>query len=229
MNRLLKFKQTDDRKVFWVSDTHLNHNPKWPVPIWEMRGYKSAQDHTDSIIEAINQAVRPNDILIHAGDFCLNTEENGLNELLARIRCQDIYMLWGNHNNPLWRVYQREVNRMFANLAGGVDQGDVEYEVYPFRYKNIVFVGNYLEMTVDGHYFVVEHYPVHVWNYLKDGAKMICGHSHCALPFSSVENDEAKILDIGWDGYKRVLSTEDILAIMNKKNVYKPGDHHVRD
>lgn len=138
-------------------------------------------------------------------------------------------MLWGNHNNPLWRVYRGEVDKMFANLAGGVDQGNVEYEVYPFRYKNIVFVGNYLEMSVDGHYFVVSHYPIHVWNYLKDGAKMICGHSHCGLPFSRMDSLDAKILDIGWDGYKKVLTTEDILAIMNKKAIFNAGDHHVRD
>jgi calcineurin-like phosphoesterase family protein len=229
MNKLLKFRQTDDRRVLWVSDTHLNHAPKWQVPIWEMRGYNSAQHHTDSIIDAINQAVRPNDVLMHAGDFCLNTEENGLNELLSRIRCQNIYMLWGNHNNPLWRVYQREVKKVLVPRVAWENEDEFPCEAYPFKWKNVVFVGNYLEMTVDGHYFVVEHYPIHVWNYLKDGAKMICGHSHCALPFSSVENAEAKILDIGWDGYKRVLMTEDILAIMNKKNVYKPGDHHVRD
>ncbi len=106
MNKVLKIKQTAEQKVYWVSDTHLNHNRDF---VYEVRGFKSSQEHTDFIINKINEIVRPNDILIHVGDLCLNTEENGLNELLARIQCQNIYLLWGNHNNPLWKIYQREV------------------------------------------------------------------------------------------------------------------------
>jgi len=226
MNRVLKFKQTEERQVWWTSDTHCNHDPRWEVPLWEARGYTSSKHHTDSIIDALNKAARPNDVLIHAGDFCLNTDESGLNELLARIQCQDIIMLWGNHNNPLWKIYRREVDKMFANLAGGIDQGDTEYEVYPFRYKNITFVGNYLELTVDGHYFVVEHYPIHVFNYMKDGAKMICGHSHGGLDFSQPNNLNSKILDVGWDLFKKPLSTEEILNIMSKKQIFQTTDHH---
>ena len=230
MNKQIKIRQTDDRKVFWTSDTHLNHDPKWAVPLWEARGHKSAKDHTDFIISRINQSVRPNDILIHAGDFALNTDEAGLNELLARIQCQNIYMLWGNHNNPLWRVYQRELKRAFPTTDQFASlQGEGELEVYPFRYKNIVFLGNYAEIVVDGHLFVVAHYPVYVWNYLKDGAKMICGHSHYNLPFSIADNLEAKILDVGWDGFARPLTNSEVLTIMNRKAVFKPGDHHEKD
>ena len=224
MNRVLKLKQTDDQKVYWVSDTHLNHNRDF---VYEVRGHKSSEEHTSFVINKINEIVRPNDILIHCGDFCLNTDENGLNSLLARIQCQTIYMLWGNHNNPLWKVYQREIKGLIDTTAR------FEYEecceIYPFRYKNIVFLGNYAEISVDGHYFCASHYPIHVWNELSHGSKMVCGHSHYGLPFSRVDNLDAKILDVGWDGYSRPLSNSEVLTIMNKKNVYKPGDHHVRD
>ena len=225
MNRVLKLKQTDDQKVYWVSDTHLNHNRDF---VYEVRGHKSAQEHTDFIINKINELVRPNDILMHAGDFCLNTEENGLNSLLARIQCQNIYMTWGNHNNPLWKVYQREVKTFLKTYSTLYECGEVpeDMEIYPFRYKNVTFLGNYAEITVDGHYFVMCHYPVHVWNHVKDGAKMICGHSHYGLAFSRADNLDAKILDVGWDGYSRPLLTGEVLAIMNKKAVFATGDHH---
>ena len=214
MNRVLKLKQTADQKDYWVSDTHLNHNRDF---VYEVRGHKSAQEHTDFIINKINELVRPNDILMHAGDFCLNTEENGLNSLLARIQCQNIYMTWGNHNNPLWKIYKREV----LSRLNGITQGYVsasldgynspeDLEVYPFRYKNVIFLGNYAEITVDGHYFVMCHYPVHVWNHVKDGAKMVCGHSHYGLPFSQAHTLDAKILDVGWDGYLRPLLTGEV-------------------
>ena len=225
MNRVLKIRQSDGQEVYWVSDTHLNHNRDF---VYEVRGFKSSQEHTDFIIDKINEIVRPNDILMHGGDFCLNTEESGCNELLARIQCQNIYMIWGNHNNPLWKIYNREVCAKFQGdtYTDGMFVDNIE--VYPFRYKNVVFLGNYAEITVDGQYFVMAHYPIHVWNYVKDGAKMICGHSHYGLPFSQADNLDAKILDIGWDGYARPLSTKEVLDIMDKKAIFETGDHHKR-
>jgi calcineurin-like phosphoesterase family protein len=227
MNKVLKIRQTDDQKVYWVSDTHLNHNRDF---VYEVRGFKSSQEHTDFIIDKINEVVRSNDILMHGGDFCLNTEESGCNELLARIQCQNIYLLWGNHNNPLWKIYKREVESMWGAALDISDSISREIpEIYPFRYKNIVFYGNYLEVVVDGQYFVMAHYPIHVFNYMKDGAKMICGHSHYGLPFSQADNLSSKILDVGWDGFARPLSTEEVLKIMDKKSIFVSGDHHTND
>lgn len=230
MNNILKIKQTNDQKVYWVSDTHFNHNKDF---VYGARGFKSSQEHTDAIIDKINELVRPNDILFHAGDFCLNTEENGFNSLLARILCQNIYMTWGNHNNPLWKIYKREVKKYLEvfgdetiHCGGGIPPEIEDVEIYPFRYKNLVFIGNYAEISVDGQYFVLCHYPIHVWNYVKDGAKMICGHSHYGLPFSQMDNLDAKILDVGWDGFSRPLSTKEVLDIMDKKSIFETGDHH---
>src|SRR5271155_4208587 len=104
MNALLKIKQTEEGKVYWTSDLHLNHNRDF---VFGARGFKSSQEHTDFIINKINEVVRPNDILMNAGDFCLNTDESGFNSLLARINCQNMYTLWGNHNNPVWKIYRR--------------------------------------------------------------------------------------------------------------------------
>lgn len=221
----MKIRQTPEQKVYWLSDTHLNHNRDF---VYGARGFNSSQEHTDFVINKINEIVRPNDILMHAGDFCLNTEEKGLNSLLARIHCQNIYMTWGNHNNPLWKIYQNEVANFFRSMDDDftATQPKPDVEIYPFRYKNILFLGNYVELTVDGQYFVMCHYPIHVWNYVKDGCKMICGHSHYGLPFSQADNLDAKILDVGWDGYCRPLSTEEVLKIMDTKKIFATGDHH---
>ena len=223
MNRVLKFIQSNNRKVFWTSDWHAFHKRDF---VWESRGYKSAEDHTSFIRDKVNEIVKPNDVIINVGDITLNCQEGQFEAFINSINCQNMYLLWGNHNSPSWTIYKREVDSMFTNLAGGVDQGNVEYEVYPFRYKNITFVGNYLEMTVDGHYFVVSHYPIHVFNYMKDGTKMICGHSHGGLDFSQPNNLNSKILDVGWDLFKKPLSTEEVLNIMNKKQIFQTTDHH---
>jgi calcineurin-like phosphoesterase family protein len=216
MNKELKFKQSDDQKIYGVSDTHLNHNREF---IWGARGYPDSKSHTDGVINSINDNVRANDILLHLGDICLNTDESGFNNLLGRINCQNIYMLWGNHNNPTWRVYQNAIKEEY---------GRDDIEIYPFRYRNVIFIGNYAEALLDGHLFVLHHYPIYVFNYMKDGAKHLCGHSHYGLEFSKATNLKSKILDIGWDGFKKPLSLNEILAIMDTKEVFDAGDHHTR-
>jgi len=231
MNKSIKFRQTEEQKVYWTSDSHLNHNPKWKVPLWETRGFKSSEEHTNTIIDKINERVRPNDILIHAGDFCLNTSESQFEELLSRINCQNIHYIWGNHNSRIKDAYERTVKEFFQKMDDDftATQPKPDVEVYPIRYRNIVFIGNYAEIVVDGQYFIVAHYPIHVFNYMKYGAKMICGHSHYGLPFSQATNLNSKILDIGWDGYGKVLSTQEILDIMDTKKIFESGDHHTNN
>lgn len=233
MNRRLKLVQSEKSRVYITSDTHLNHDPKWEVPLWEARGHTSSKDHTDFIINTINGLVRPEDSLIHLGDFCLNTSEAGLEELLSRIHCQTIYMLWGNHNNPLWKVYRREVLKALNGITQGYVSASLDgwhkpedLEVYPFRYRNIVFLGNYIEVIIDGQLYVMEHYPVHVFNEMKHGVFHLCGHSHYGLDFSQATNLQNKILDVGWDGWKKPYTTAEIAEIMAKKQVFVTSDHH---
>jgi len=219
MINTLKIKETEERKVYITSDTHFNHDREF---IWGVRGYLNNQDHTDSIINDINSLVRPNDILIHCGDFCLNTTREMLDVLLDRINCQNIYYIWGNHNNPLQKVYNERCSLL--NL-GKEEPGVSNTEVYPIRYKNLVFMGNYMEAFINGRAFVFCHYPIYVWNNMKDGVIHCCGHSHYSLPFSQAEDLTAKILDVGWDGFKQPYSPKEIESIAAKKGLLKV-DHH---
>jgi len=74
--------------------------------------------------------------------------------------------------------------------------------------------------------FVLCHYPIHVFNYMNKRANHLCGHSHGTLPFSDERNTTSKVLDVGWDDFHKVLSFEEILTIMRKKDMFEPGDHH---
>ena len=82
--RPLKLTHNDSHKVFFTSDTHFRHNQKF---IFESRGYKDRYEHDDALIAKINEVVRPQDTLIHLGDFCLNITPPEFNEILARINC----------------------------------------------------------------------------------------------------------------------------------------------
>jgi calcineurin-like phosphoesterase family protein len=127
-------------------------------------------------------------------------------------------MLWGNHNNPVESVYRREV---FAKYGE-------EIKVYPFRYRNVIFLGDYQELLLDGQILIMMHYPVNVWNFMKESAFMLCGHSHYSFPVTRADFKEGLILDVGWDGNLGPYSFDDIKSIMSKKKI-KEVDHHVNE
>ncbi len=116
--RPLKLTHNDSHKVFFTSDTHFNHDKAF---IYEARGYKNRYEHNDALIAKINEVVRPEDTLIHLGDFCLNITPPEFNEILARINCQNIAYIWGNHNSCIRRLYEEAIATEYGK----------DIEVYP--------------------------------------------------------------------------------------------------
>jgi len=212
MNRELRIRQTAEQKVYFSSDFHLNHSPKWPVPIWKGRGFESVTEMNDAIIKSINDTVRSTDILIFLGDFVLNCSEAQFEEFLSRINCQNIYMLFGNHNSCVWNVYQTTLYSQF---------GMKDVEIYPIQYRNITFIGNYAEIIVDGRIFVITHYPIHSWNNQKRGSIHLYGHQHC-------ENNPqgGRRMDVGWDRDKRPYSIDEIWNKLSNVPILSDGGHH---
>lgn len=238
--RTLNIKTDENVKAWFSSDFHLNHQgPKGGIPLWQSRGYKSPEDMTDQITAKVNELVMPNDYLFYLGDWCLNTTEDKFESDLARFNCRNIFMIWGNHNNPVRRVYERAVRR---SLAGQIN-GDVKWydpsqkrgvvdarwmgavEVYPFRYKNIVFCGDYMEAIVDGLYICMCHYPIEGWNSMGNSSFMIHGHEHSNVKNHLPEGIDGKILDVSWDYFKSPISVQEIEKIMCNKNIRKLGHH----
>lgn len=234
MNKLLKFKQTDDKKHYWVSDTHYNHNPNWTIPLHETRGYTNAIEMNADIVDKINITVRPNDVLWHLGDIALNCDENQFNDFISKIKCQNIYLLWGNHNNPSAGIYRNEIDNWLSyndegyntEKGGTIYVDEIRPEIYPLRYKNVVFMGDYQEIVVDGQYMVMMHYALNVWNRGMNGAFMVHGHSHGNFKNSlPTELNCGKILDVSWDVFKKPISFNELCNIMKNKK-FVAVDHH---
>ena len=223
MNKELRIKQTEEQKVYFSSDFHLNHSPKWPIPIWKGRGFESVTEMNDAIIKSINDVVRSTDILIFLGDFVLNCSDSQFEEFLSRINCQNIYMIFGNHNSCVWNVYQREIQNFFRSMDDDftATQPKPDVEIYPFKYRNITFIGNYAEVIVDGRIFVITHYPIHSWNNQKRGSVHLYGHQHC-------ENNPqgGRRMDCGWDRDKRPYSADEIWNNLSKVPILSDGGHH---
>ena len=212
--------QTENKKVYFVSDTHLGHQQEF---IWGSRGYTSPEHHTNSVIDGINARVRSTDILCMLGDFSLNTTIDDFNDYISRITCQNVCMLWGNHNNP----HEKRVYKPLADalLDKSVILNTEHYQVYPVFYKNVKYLGHYHEVAIDGQIIIMFHYPISVWNFMGGGAWCLCGHSHYNFEPSTATNYNAKILDVWWDGFKKPLSFDEVSNIMAKKGIPQV-DHH---
>lgn len=212
---MLNFKNVD--KVFVTSDTHLKHNKDF---VWKARGYNSVKEHDDGIIDTINATVDVDDTLVHLGDFCLNASVQDFEELISRINCQNIYMLWGNHPNPHFKEIYKPLVQSFLGEHYTYDS-----EIYPLRYRNVVYIGNYCEVSFGKQFAVLSHYPISIWNYSGQGAWMLCGHSHNSFPQTRAESTAGKILDVGWDGHKAPWSVTELSDVMKKKQ-FVGIDHH---
>jgi calcineurin-like phosphoesterase family protein len=152
--RPLKLTHNDSHKVFFTSDTHFRHNQSF---IFEARGYKDRYEHDDALIAKINEVVRPEDTLIHLGDFCLNITPPEFNEILARINCQNIAYIWGNHNSCIRRLYEEAIATEYGK----------DIEVYPYAVGKITYLGYYKELIVNGHMIVIHHYPHQIFNQMQ--------------------------------------------------------------
>ena len=217
---MINIRETPEQKIYVSSDFHLNHNPKWETPIWKMRGFSSATDMTDGIIRSVNDTVRWNDILFFLGDFCLNTTLSQFEELLSRFACQNIYMLLGNHPNPHYKnVYLPMVRKILG------ESYMPESEIFPLRYKNVIYIGHYAEVILNGQFVVLSHYALRSWNQMKHGSWCLHGHEHGAVMESSPNDITTKILDVAWDTFKWPLSFSEISIIMSKKQVKSVGHH----
>jgi calcineurin-like phosphoesterase family protein len=221
--RPLKLTHNDDHKVFFTSDSHFNHKQKF---IYEARGYKSVEEHNDALIAKINELVRPQDTLIHLGDFCLNITPPEFNEILARINCNNILYIWGNHNSCIRRYYEDAVRGHLDMVRFNGEDSNEGISVYPYTVGKLTFLGYYKEIIVNGHMIVIHHFPHLIWNQMQKSAWQLSGHSHYTNPTTQIENVNNKILDVGWDGHCKPLSFPEIQKIMMNKNHVKRDSHH---
>lgn len=213
---MLSFKDTEQKTVV-TSDIHLGHQL---AEVWQARGYTSPTDHDNSVIDIINKTVGPDDNLISLGDFCLSTPLDKFNEFLSRIECQNIYMIWGNHPNPYYKAIYKPMVK--AVIGDSYIDG---MEVYPLKYRNVIFIGHYAEVVWNGQMVILSHYPHYVWNHMQHGAWMLCGHSHYGCELTQIHTKYGKILDVGWDGHGMPWSFGALNKTMNNKPIPNV-DHH---
>ena len=211
MLKTLKFNNISPDKVFFSGCLHIFHKREF---IWKDRGYESIAAHTNGVLDTINQAVGPDDVLFLLGDTFLNipSEIHCMN-FLNQIICQNVYILLGNHNAGI------------AKLAQG-KWGDGGREFYPVKLTDGKYLyGHYIEAEIDKKHCVLSHFPHYIWNKSHHGSYNIHSHCHGSFPLSLPDDTSARRLDVGWDVFKKPVSFTEIRNIMNKKET-QILDHH---
>lgn len=212
MLKQLKLK-TKVQPVYLTSDPHWCHQREF---LWGNRGYKSPEEHNEIGAKLWNETVPPNAIVICLGDWMLNGSKELCEEFFNKLNGK-IYYIWGNHENYTKKVYQEAVLTQFG-------RGDIE--VYPLVWNDkVTFLGEYVEGFIDNIPFVASHFAFRVWNGVHIGAIALSGHSHSTDIERNPEWPTGKALDVGIDNFKKPISFQEVMNIMNKKQMVQV-DHH---
>lgn len=143
----------------------------------DRRPFADMAEHDEALVAAWNAVVAPGDTVFHLGDFCAARPEARAGDLLARL-VGEKHLIVGNNDGP-------------ATVAAGGWSS-----VAPYR-----------EMTLDGRFLVLCHYPFRTWRDSGRGAINLHGHSHGRL------KPLTRQFDVGVDAFAfKPVTLEEILA-----------------
>ena len=186
-------------KIWISSDWHINHiNISGKnQSTWKTgyRNFSSLEEMNKKILQNINKYCAEEDIIYFLGDFC-----------------------FGNHKlTPMWR---NEIKCKTIHVCRG--NHDSHIDDYKDSFSSIQDV---LTVKHGQHNFFMSHYSHRVWLGSHKGTIHCYGHSHGSIP------DYGKSIDVGVDavnklmGEYRPLSIEEIISIMDKRDIIIIDNH----
>lgn len=141
-------------EIFFTSDTHFSHNKSF---LYEPRGFKSAEEMNEAIVERWNKVVKQNDVVYHLGDTMLNDNEKGI-ECFKRLNGR-IFIIYGNHD-----TFNR-VDALFDACRYKLEGG---WWAFVIKHgKQSIYLSHYPTLTSN---FDQKHFSQHVIN--------LHGHTH---------------------------------------------------
>jgi calcineurin-like phosphoesterase family protein len=213
MLKTLKLKG-DESKIFFSGCLHIFH--KQPF-IWQKRGYSSPEEHAWKVLEKINETVGGDDTLFLLGDTFLNVPIiNDAKDWLNRINCQNLIILYGNHNAGISQLCKEQWDYY--------NNGTEYYPVVVASFNKKVY-GHYLEVEINDKLCALSHFPLAIWNKSHHGSWNVHSHNHGTFNESLPTDLTCKRLDCGWDVFARPVSFKEIREIMSKKKI-AILDHH---
>lgn len=153
-------------EIFFTSDTHFGHGKSF---LFEPRGFSSAEEMDEAIIENWNKVVKPGDIVYHLGDTMLNDNVHGL-ECFKRLNGQ-IFLIYGNHDTNARKNLLFTDDRTRHKMLGG-------WYAYVIKHgKHSIYLSHYPTLTAN---YDEKHFSQHVLS--------LHGHTHQQTNFLQLDN-----------------------------------------
>lgn len=180
--------QIEVDNVWVTSDLHLYHkNICSATSEWEdkerCRKFSSIEDMNKTILNGINNNVKPNDCLIILGDVLFG-EKDYIN-FFKSLECKNIIYVFGNHcsMNKFMDVYN-----------------------YSFSAYKIYSATNLTKISIDKQEVVLCHYPIIHWENQDRGSFLMHGHLHgYESKWVKEFHDTMRTMDVGIDvAYKEL-------------------------
>jgi calcineurin-like phosphoesterase family protein len=193
-------------QVFVTSDWHLGHGQSRPtdppagIIKFMRRPFSCASAMDQAIIERCNDRVGEDDWLLFLGDLFFakranrEAQEAVAEGYLSRLRCRNIVLVWGNHDEHL--------------------RGSARFRSLFLRAHSRI------ELRYRGQTYVCDHYPLAAWNKSFHGSRCLYGHCHGRLDSPTFPGfDPACLrLDVGVDSHDfQPLDFDQIERLMRPK------------
>jgi calcineurin-like phosphoesterase family protein len=136
------------------------------------RKFDSVEHMNDHIVVETNKLVRENDLLVLCGDTMMG--DKNYEQFLGSLVCKNVIMLFGNHCNR-------------GKLLGVAEK--------------LIYVGDYIELNIEGQIICCSHFPMFNWNYQDDGSFHLHGHLHGDENSVIKEIHKYRSMDVGIDSY----------------------------
>lgn len=162
---------------------------------FDNRPYENVEEMDNAIMKSCMTTLKPDDNFYYLGDWSLGNRLHGETHL-ATLKSSGANLFFIKGNHD-----KRETIKLYEKYG--------EY------------LGEQKKIMIDGQEIVLNHYCMLIWDKSHHGSWHLYGHSHHGLPVWT----DSKKLDVGWNGYYKLLSFTDVKGMMAGKT-WKPIDHH---
>jgi len=178
-------------KVWFSSDLHLNHE----AVIKFGRKFDSVEQMNTHILQEINIRVGKNDLLVLLGDTLM--QEKDYITFLDYLNCENVILLFGNHCNR---------GKLYSALI---------------ECDKLIYLGDYLELNIEGQIVCCSHFPQFNWNYQDDGSFHLHGHLHGDENSVIKEIHKYRSMDVGVDSYYNFFGEYSLFSFEQIKELLK--------
>lgn len=219
----LKFSRERADKIFFWSDLHIKHAKSF---ILEPRGFKTAEEAENTLIERWNSKISNDCAVFHLGDFVVGAGDKGKEALLSflrRVNFSEVYLCRGNHGSGWDQLFTECLKHQYIN-----EDYSVWFGLDGSNSKVVKLIPNYYEIAIGGQMVVLSHYPILSFNGASKNSFHLSGHCHnnlSKIPWLRDNYLNRRVMDIGVEAQPYPLSFTEIVKILGNRPKAEI-DHH---